>query len=275
MECKKSKLLEQFQEETNTHIQQKKSDIFNGISIFVNGYTDPSAEELKRIMSMHGGTYHHYESSKTTHIIASILPNVKIKQLTPNTKVVKPSWISESLAAGKLLDYKNYLLYTNESKTQPKLSTVIQNISLPKIQTTVESSRSAKTAVDPSFLSEFYNNSRLHLIATLGATFKKKITDLREISDFKFPAREQLKEYVRESGVGKMEVNGKIIMHIDMDCFFVSVGLLSRPELKGLPIAVTHASANQAGPERPERQIEFQMYRERLQVTMSGAIHKL
>ena len=25
----------------------------------------------------------------------------------------------------------------------------------------------------------------------------------------------------------------KVIMHIDMDCFFVSVGLLSRPSLRG------------------------------------------
>lgn len=30
-------------------------------------------------------------------------------------------------------------------------------------------------------------------------------------------------------------------MHIDMDCFFVSVGLRKRPELKGKPVAVTHA----------------------------------
>lgn len=26
----------------------------------------------------------------------------------------------------------------------------------------------------------------------------------------------------------------KTVMHIDMDCFFVSVGLLTRPELKGI-----------------------------------------
>lgn len=31
--------------------------IFEGVSIFVNGYTNPNAEELKRIMMEHGGEY--------------------------------------------------------------------------------------------------------------------------------------------------------------------------------------------------------------------------
>lgn len=30
-------------------------------------------------------------------------------------------------------------------------------------------------------------------------------------------------------------------MHIDMDCFFVSVGLRTRPQFRGLPVAVTHS----------------------------------
>lgn len=53
MAAKISKLEEQF-----TTIQaacQKKSKIFEGISIFVNGYTKPSSEELKRIMLEHSG----------------------------------------------------------------------------------------------------------------------------------------------------------------------------------------------------------------------------
>ena len=46
-----------------------RDGIFRGIAIFVNGYTDPTADELKRIMMVNGGIYHHYKSSKTTHII--------------------------------------------------------------------------------------------------------------------------------------------------------------------------------------------------------------
>jgi len=31
-------------------------------------------------------------------------------------------------------------------------------------------------------------------------------------------------------------------MHIDLDCFFASVGLLSRPHLRGKPVVVTHST---------------------------------
>ena len=53
MAAKVTKLEEQFS--TIQNACKKKSNIFEGISIFVNGYTTPSAEELKRIMMEHSG----------------------------------------------------------------------------------------------------------------------------------------------------------------------------------------------------------------------------
>lgn len=78
MNAKIAKLEEQFQEQAaNESI--KKSNIFAGISIFVNGYTKPSATELKVLMAEHGGVYHHYFStSRTKFIIASNLPDTKV-----------------------------------------------------------------------------------------------------------------------------------------------------------------------------------------------------
>lgn len=60
MDAKKSKLEEQFTADAIKN-PYKQSNLFAGISIFVNGLTTPSAEELKRIMMAHGGTYHTYQ----------------------------------------------------------------------------------------------------------------------------------------------------------------------------------------------------------------------
>lgn len=58
---------------------------------------------------------------------------------------------------------------------------------------------------------------------------------------------------------------GKTIMHIDMDCFFVSVGLRKRPELRGKPIAVTHSKGGQGRQKRSgvDRDAEFNLYRQK------------
>lgn len=77
MEAKKAKLVEQFNTATTNQVA-KLSDILNGIGIYVNGRTNPTAEELKNLMAAHGGQFHTYQSRKTTHIIASNLPNVKV-----------------------------------------------------------------------------------------------------------------------------------------------------------------------------------------------------
>lgn len=42
------------------------------------------------------------------------------------------------------------------------------------------------------FLGEFYNNSRLHHISTMGANFKRYVNELREKSDGNFPKRSKL-----------------------------------------------------------------------------------
>jgi DNA repair protein REV1 len=45
-------------------------------------------------MMEHGGVYHHYYSSrKTTHIIASNLPDVKVRQLKGHELILKVSYI--------------------------------------------------------------------------------------------------------------------------------------------------------------------------------------
>jgi DNA repair protein REV1 len=100
---------------------------------------------------------------------------------------------------------------------------------------TAAQARSPAKAGDPKFLSEFYSHSRLHHISTWGAEFRAYVNKLRKESSGHFPGRERLRTFHEGVAVGSLK-RGKlqrVIMHVDMDCFFVSVGLLSHPELKG------------------------------------------
>lgn len=123
MDAKIQKLEKQFA--TNAaHNPYKKSDLFAGISIFVNGLTQPSADELKRIMMAHGGIYHtYYRSGVTTYIIASQLPDVKIRQMRASRTIIRADWVVDCLCQQRIVDYAQYLLFSDStSAAQPKLN---------------------------------------------------------------------------------------------------------------------------------------------------------
>ncbi|KAM6439577.1 DNA repair protein REV1 [Rhynochetos jubatus] len=124
MSAKVKKLEDQFRSDSAIQHQRdgNSSSIFSGVAIYVNGFTDPSADELRRLMMLHGGQYHvYYSRSKTTHIIATNLPNAKIKELK-GEKVVRPEWIMESIKAGRLLSHIPYQLYSKQSSAQKGLN---------------------------------------------------------------------------------------------------------------------------------------------------------
>ncbi|XP_039309351.1 DNA repair protein REV1 isoform X2 [Solenopsis invicta] len=319
MAAKKAKLEEQFRDTAKKEFKESKesSQLFKGIAIFVNGYTEPTSDELRRLMMMHGGIYHHYMRPKiTTHIIASNLPYSKImlyKKSQNPIPICKPQWIIDSIAAGSVLNFQNYLLYSNSTDVQPQLAYKLNNKSkdstnfvahnkpdniIEKPETSVNNKTdinrknsskhnvfndaskeiitnsnqslntktSAQSTKDAEFLSTFYSNSRLHYISTMGTMFKDYVNELRDKSNGVFSGLERLIKLNgtknASTSVGceldfedeticfadkittKANDKQSIIMHIDMDCFFVSVGIKNRPELQNVPVAVTHAKGN-------------------------------
>jgi DNA repair protein REV1 len=71
---------------------------------------DPLAvlQELKQLMTLHGGQFILYPSRATpaTHVICSNLPDAKVKLLQKErnpTPYVRPEWVVDCLAAGRLL----------------------------------------------------------------------------------------------------------------------------------------------------------------------------
>ncbi|MCJ1473349.1 deoxycytidyl transferase [Lambiella insularis] len=83
--------------------------IFKGVVGHVNGYTQPSLNDLHAMIVNYGGGFLQYLDGKTTvtHIIASNLtPKKKIE--FRRYRMVKPAWVVDSVKAGRLLPWENY-----------------------------------------------------------------------------------------------------------------------------------------------------------------------
>lgn len=142
--------------------------------------------------------------------------------------------------------------------------------------------RSAHTSVAPDFIEGFYKNSRLHHLATWKAELKNLVSEAQDRAEraatSKTPGEDSemtnvgtegspgavvtgklsmkgaelsLKSPSKDKGKGKekqkAEPGEKIIMHCDFDSFFVSAGLVDRPQLRGKPVVVCHSQGTQGG----------------------------
>ncbi|KAL2123239.1 hypothetical protein VTJ04DRAFT_3694 [Mycothermus thermophilus] len=86
-----------------------KPQIFKGVVAHVIGYTQPSLQVLHRELVQHGAGFLQYLDGKTvaTHIIASAMPPKKAVDFS-RYRVVRPAWVMDSIAAGRLLPWSNY-----------------------------------------------------------------------------------------------------------------------------------------------------------------------
>ncbi|XP_065183744.1 DNA repair protein REV1-like isoform X2 [Sycon ciliatum] len=151
-----------------------QSDMFAGVIIHVNGYTDPSSDELKRLIHMHGGGYqHYYRKTRVTHVIATNLTDTKIKALKGEL-IVLPDWITESIDAGKRLDVKPYLLY-DQPITQRTIS-FPQAVS-PRQQLSTGSKIRASTVTDSDSVGacETITSEKLNDLASSSALTEEDI----------------------------------------------------------------------------------------------------
>ncbi|KAH7928136.1 DNA repair protein [Leucogyrophana mollusca] len=90
-----------------------KSRIFQGLSIYINGFTTPSVQDLRQLIVKHGGVFQPYLDKKSlvpfrTHILTCSLTAAKIRDFK-HMKVARPEWLVESAAAGTLLPWRDYI----------------------------------------------------------------------------------------------------------------------------------------------------------------------
>jgi DNA repair protein REV1 len=130
--------------------------------------------------------------------------------------------------------------------------------------------RKAHTSISSNFIEGYYKNSRLHHLSTWKAELKDLVQEAQECVESAAISGHTGKvasEAHSEGGLsmrntelilrspnsrwkGKSKAKSdddRVIMHCDFDCFFVAVGLVSRPELKGKPVVVCHSQGNQGG----------------------------
>ena len=88
-------------------------------------------------------------------------------------------------------------------------------------------------AGEENFISEYYSNSRLHHLSMWKSELKKFADSIHK-NNFENINQNQIVDDKRHS---------KLIMHVDLDSFFVSVSLKLNPEMMGKPVAVCHSSS--------------------------------
>lgn len=247
--------LSEFLKDALSDKQSTYPPLFNNFAIHINGRTEPDILQLRKMIVLHGGKYVHYLSSKgaATHIIAESLPPRKRIQFS-NCKVVKPKWIVDSIAQSKLLNWADYRLEQlgdyGQKHIQFKKKIIepeddnVDNIDAMNTAYSIEdilSQELSKDGIDakhPDFLRIFFSKSRLHHLSTWKS-------DLR--SEFLSKAISILKK--RQLSVSKPSIheNGRIILHVDFDCFFATVSAkLHNPKINidKVPCCVTHGGSS-------------------------------
>ncbi|KAG0176158.1 deoxycytidyl transferase [Apophysomyces sp. BC1021] len=194
-------------------------------------------------------------------------------------KVVKPTWITESIKESKLLPWTRYRVIpkngaqrelpfaksldsTLSGTLEPQEKTVQSNgqsVSLTKklpdqslsvvktpetdqnLDATAVSSEQQRhiTTANPNFLKSYYNSSRLHYLSK----WKAELRDIVRKLEDKYPPGLRSTAGRKRKRVDAL----RIVMHVDFDCFFASVGLLERPELRDKPVAVSHGKGLKDG----------------------------
>ena len=96
------------------------------------------------------------------------------------------------------------------------------------------STAALNTSDDPNFLSHFFANSRLHFIGT----WRNRLPQFAKRLMIKHPHLTEGRKGLSSRSCD--EPSERLVLHIDMDCFFVSVLLRSHPHLVHKPVAVAH-----------------------------------
>jgi len=93
---------------------ERGSHLFAGVTAWLNGGGgELTGEQLRRLLVLHGGAFEATETAACTHVLAVALSAGTARKLLARrapARVVHPRWVTESLAAGRLLPEADFAL---------------------------------------------------------------------------------------------------------------------------------------------------------------------
>ena len=261
MAKKKAAVHQQREEEYRAHLasraattaqEQVKLNLFKGVGVYISGDTTPSYECIKEWVIKGAGTMHNWEDNLgVTHFVAERLPHTKIKRAhsriqSRRMSYVKPEWIEACVRAGRLVPVNRYLPECLQDPEQRRIIDNFRQHQSPKNTTGIGTTKSSReqTTRRPKgveehespadFLDCFFSHSRLHFLGTFKLHMRKAAMNLR-------------REYWPAGISNRPVLTSSIIAHVDMDCFFCSVALRKRQDLRGKPFVVAWSGDSNSG----------------------------
>ncbi|GAA5924634.1 hypothetical protein JCM3775_005429 [Rhodotorula graminis] len=151
-------------------VEQAKGlpQIFRGLHIYINGYTDGiTLPELQNLLIVHGGVYVPYldQKSLVTHILAANLTPSKRHEFR-DYKVTTPNWLTDSAKAGRLLDWRDYSL--------------LAPVDTPPLPKGLEATAGARAAEDAARLGTQTGQRSLFSMGVGKGKAKPALTETRE-----------------------------------------------------------------------------------------------
>lgn len=100
--------LKAVKQQAQADAKARESDLFRGMVFYVNGATLPTMDELHELIHRNGGGTRHQDTKDVTHVITNQLSRSKLAELKPTDRALRPDWIVDSVALGRLQAYNKY-----------------------------------------------------------------------------------------------------------------------------------------------------------------------
>ncbi|XP_050260603.1 DNA repair protein REV1 isoform X3 [Quercus robur] len=221
----------------------KRSSVSNSASTHAPCQVNPEAEDSSLKVGTSGDTYfsevsepfeHRKQISRESDDLVNENSNASLVEEIASSSG-KPCEVAmgipSNIDAEDESSVKNDLQSSHYQPAALVSSNCINNQNMkgsPSSMVSEPSNQSHSTLGDPNFVENYFKNSRLHFIGTWRNRYRKRFHSLSN-------------GFNCTSSNIKASPLKTAVMHVDMDCFFVSVVIRNHPELRDKPVAVCHS----------------------------------